>query len=116
MRFVDGANKAQINEHKSMMDPDNIRDMIDVYLNEIENTTDPDSSFYRDRGHFAMLNNFIDLFVAGMETTSSSIIWTFLLLLHHPDIKRKVQAEIDTVCLTIVLQQILGFIHINYAI
>ena len=95
--------EAQVNEHKSTMDPDNVRDMIDLYLNEIENTTDADSSFYKDRGYFAMINNFIDLFVAGMETTSSSTIWTFLLLLHHPDIKKKVQSEIDMVCTTIVI-------------
>merc|ERR1712226_364870 len=32
-----------------------------------------------------------------METTSSTLTWTFLLLLHHPPIKRKVQEEIDMV-------------------
>ena len=98
--------EAQINVHKSTIDPDNNRDMIDLYLTEIENTTDADSSFYQDCGYYAMINNIIDLFVAGMETTSSSIIWTFLLLLHHPDIKKKVQNEIDMVCLIIVLNKI----------
>ena len=89
--------EASINEHKDTFDPDNLRDMADVYLNEINNTTDPSSSFYKDCGYYAMINNFIDLFVAGMETTSSSIIWTFLYLLHNPDIKKKVHAELDQV-------------------
>ena len=89
--------EAQVVEHKSTIDPDSNRDMIDVFLNEIENTTDVDSSFYKDRGYHAMLNNFMDIFVAGMETTSSSLVWTFLYLLHHPDIKRKIHLELDQV-------------------
>ena len=89
--------EASINEHRDTLDPDNLRDMADVYLNEIATTTDPSSSFYKERGYYAMINNFIDLFVAGMETTSSSIIWTFLYMLHHPEIKKKVHAELDQV-------------------
>ena len=89
--------EVKIHEHKLSVDPDNTRDMIDLYLTEIESTTDVNSSFYKERGHYAMLNNFVDLFVAGMETTSSSIIWTFLLLLHHPEIKENIKKEIDAV-------------------
>lgn len=88
----------QIKEHKQTGDPDNARDMIDLYLNEIQsNVDDEGSSFFQERGHFAMINSFIDLFIAGMETTSSSLIWTFLYMLHHPDIKRKVHLELDQV-------------------
>ena len=87
----------QVKEHKVTIDDDSARDMMDLYLNEIENTTDPDSSFFQERGYFAMLNSFIDLFLAGMETTSSSLLWTFLYMLHHPGVKRKVQLELDEV-------------------
>ncbi len=31
-------------------DPSHPRDFIDLYLNEIQKTTDPNSSFYRDAG------------------------------------------------------------------
>ena len=89
--------EARANDHTGTIDPDNIRDMMDLFLNEIENTTDKDCSFFKDRGYYAMVNNFIDLFVAGMETTSSSIIWTFLYLLHHPDVKNKIHEELDMV-------------------
>ena len=89
--------EARANDHTGTIDPDNIRDMMDLFLNEIDNTTDEDSSFFKDRGYYAMVNNFIDLFVAGMETTSSSIIWTFLFLLHHPDVKNKIHEELDKV-------------------
>ena len=89
--------EARADEHTGTIDPDNIRDMMDLFLNEIDNTTDKDSSFFKDRGYYAMVNNFIDLFVAGMETTSSSIIWTFLYLLHHPDVKNRIHEELDKV-------------------
>ena len=87
----------QIEEHKRSYDADNIRDMTDLFLKEIENTTDTQSSFYKERGQFSMINDFIDLFLAGMETTSTSLLWTFLYLLHHPDIKRKIHLELDMV-------------------
>merc|ERR1712241_982065 len=66
-------------------------------LLEIKNTTNQNSSFYWETGHFALFNNIIDLFIAGMETTSSALLWTFLYLLHHPDIQAKVHDEIDKI-------------------
>ena len=33
----------------------------------------------------------------GAETTSSSLLWAFLFLLHHPEVQTRVQAEIDSV-------------------
>lgn len=38
-----------------------------------------------------------DYFLLGAETTSSSLLWSILFLLHHPEIQRKVQSEIDEV-------------------
>ena len=91
----------QVETHKATSDDDSARDMMDLYLNQIKETEDPDSSFFQERGHFAMINGFIDLFIAGMETTSSSLLWTFLYLLHHPKIKNKVHEELDQVYLQI---------------
>ena len=88
----------QITRHKSNLDEDNTRDFIDVYLVEMKkNENNKQSSFYKDRGHYNLVNVLIDLFITGMETTASSITWNCLLLLHHPEIKRKLQKEIDTV-------------------
>ena len=87
----------QVVKHNQARDGDNARDMMDLFLNEIQNTTDPNSSFYGSRGHYAMINDHIELFLAGMETTSTSLAWTFLYLLHHPDIKHRIHKEIDEV-------------------
>jgi len=37
------------------------------------------------------------MFLAGMETTSSSLLWTFLYLMHHPEVQAKAQKELDVV-------------------
>ena len=87
----------QIESHKSTFEEDDIRDMTDLFLKEIAATKDSESSFYKDRGHFNMVNDFIDLFIAGMETTSTSLLWTFLYLLHHPDVKLRIHDELDKV-------------------
>ena len=88
----------QIERHKEKLDVDNANDFIDAYLVEIKkNENNTQSSFYKERGHYYLLNVMIDFFIAGMETTSASLSWTFLILLHHPEIKRKLQKEIDTV-------------------
>lgn len=39
-----------IYEHKSTYIQGQIRDFLDAYINEIEDTKDPDSSFYKDVG------------------------------------------------------------------
>ena len=36
-------------------------------------------------------------FFLGAETTSSSLLWAILFLLHHPEVQAKVQTEIDEI-------------------
>jgi len=44
-----------------------------------------------------LINDLVDLFIAGMETTSSSLMCTFLYMIHHPEIQQKVHKELDKV-------------------
>jgi cytochrome P450 len=39
----------------------------------------------------------VDLFLAGMETTTTSLMIITLHLLHHPEVQKKVHEEIDEV-------------------
>uniref|UniRef100_A0A667WJD1 Cytochrome P450, family 2, subfamily N, polypeptide 13 n=1 Tax=Myripristis murdjan TaxID=586833 RepID=A0A667WJD1_9TELE len=39
----------------------------------------------------------LDLFVAGTETTSTTLLWALTFLIKNPDVQEKVQAEIDRV-------------------
>jgi len=87
-----------VQDHKDSLDENNIRDYLDTYLLEIQkHQNDSNSSFHQERGHYMLVNTLIDLLIAGMETTSSAIVWTLLLLLHHPEAKRNVLEEIDKV-------------------
>jgi hypothetical protein len=71
---------------------------MDLVIQENEDATDPDSPFYGPKkGEAALHNIFLDLFIAGMETTSSSLAFTFLYMLHHPDTQHRVHMELDKV-------------------
>ncbi|KAH9494451.1 Cytochrome P450 2B5 [Bulinus truncatus] len=39
----------------------------------------------------------VELFGAGMETTSSTILWCVLYVLHHPHVQEKIHHEMDSV-------------------
>ena len=86
-----------IEEHERTLDPDNIRDFLDLMLVEQKKTTDPGSCFNGNLGKTTILNAMIDLFIAGMESTASSLVFVILHLLHHPDVQKSVHEEIDSV-------------------
>jgi cytochrome P450 len=66
-------------------------------LIEHQKATGPESPFYGTLGYYTILNSMMDLFFAGMETTSSSLVNLFLHLLHHPEAQLKVREELDRV-------------------
>jgi len=86
-----------IKEHEESIDPNEPRDFTDKVLIEIRKTTDKTSSFYGDVGREYLANTMLDLFIAGSETTSTSLTWAVLLMTRHPDIQAKVQEELDNV-------------------
>lgn len=46
----------------------------------------------------ANLNNvMLDFFLAGSETTSTSLNWSMLFMANYPEIQKKVQKELDEV-------------------
>ena len=60
-----------MNEHKKSMDSENPRDFMDVYLTQVKNTSDPNSSFHGKKGEESLIATMIDLFLAGNEIKSS---------------------------------------------
>ncbi|MFT7186171.1 MAG: cytochrome P450 [Pseudohongiellaceae bacterium] len=47
--------------------------------------------------HKQVMDELVTLFVAGHETTSNALTWTFYLLAIHPEIQIKLQHELDSV-------------------
>ncbi|XP_012880321.1 PREDICTED: cytochrome P450 2D17-like [Dipodomys ordii] len=84
-----------LEDHKMSRDPSEPpRDLTDTFLAEVEKAKgNPDSSFNEDNLRMVVL----DLFTAGMVTTSTTLSWALLLMILHPDVQCRVQQEIDEV-------------------
>uniref|UniRef100_A0A667XZ02 Cytochrome P450, family 2, subfamily R, polypeptide 1 n=1 Tax=Myripristis murdjan TaxID=586833 RepID=A0A667XZ02_9TELE len=88
--------KVDISKHKEDWDPSEPRDYIDCYLSEIQKSNGDafaEATFYEDN----LIICALELFVAGSETTSTTLRWAFLYMAKYPEIQEKVQAEIDRV-------------------
>ncbi|XP_075043089.1 cytochrome P450 2A13-like [Mixophyes fleayi] len=86
--------KRRMEIDKNTLDPSKPRHLIDSFLIRMAEEKQNPST------HFNMKNfytNTLNLFVAGTETVSTTLRHAFLLLLKHPNIKSKVQEEIDQV-------------------
>ncbi|KAH7696120.1 CBN-CYP-33D1 protein, partial [Aphelenchoides avenae] len=88
----------QIDEHLKHIDLNSeseAKDFAEAFLRE---------QAKRDRAgehHFytrpQLISMCFDLFLAGQETTSTTLAWGFAYLLHNPDVQRKVHDELDSV-------------------
>ncbi|KAL4000299.1 apolipoprotein L [Sarotherodon galilaeus] len=83
----------EVKSHKKDLDHNNPRDYIDTFLIKMENLKETDLGFTET--NLVMCS--ADLFLAGTETTATTLLWALVFLIRHPDIQEKVQAEIDNV-------------------
>ncbi|XP_017574177.1 cytochrome P450 2J6 [Pygocentrus nattereri] len=88
-RFI----QEEIQKHKQDRNPDNPRDYIDCYLEEIETCKDSQAEFTEENLVWCV----VDLFGAGTETTFNTLRWAMLYMAKYPSVQEKVQAEIDQV-------------------
>ncbi|XP_075396058.1 cytochrome P450 2J2-like [Tenrec ecaudatus] len=101
-----------IEKHKEDWDPDKPRDFIDAYLKEMTKDTgnNTTSSFHEEN----LVCSTLDLFLAGTETTSTTLRWALLYMAIHPEIQERVQAEIDRVIGQSQLPSIANRDHMPY--
>merc|ERR1712066_226554 len=66
-------------------------------LIEMAKTKDPSSSFYGAAGMENLTNNLMDLFMAGSETTSTTLTWAMLFMVRYPQVQARIQEELDRV-------------------
>ncbi|XP_070765655.1 cytochrome P450 2J6-like [Enoplosus armatus] len=83
----------EIKRHKKDLDHNNPQDYIDAFIIEMENHKESDLGFTET--NLALCS--LDLFMAGTETTSTTLLWALVFLIKNPDINDKVHAEIDRV-------------------
>ncbi|XP_035684758.1 cytochrome P450 2U1-like [Branchiostoma floridae] len=109
LRFVPGVNSSnrilvecmeevhaflrqEITKHRETMDKENPRDFIDLLLAELE-TQEKTDCFKEENIEWIIQ----DLFVAGVETTATTLRWGLLYMVLCPEEQQKVQAELDSV-------------------
>ncbi|XP_069602742.1 cytochrome P450 2G1-like isoform X2 [Ranitomeya imitator] len=86
--------EAIVREHEATLDPSSPRDYVDAFLIKMQQASkNPHSEFNLPN----LLSSALDIFFAGQESTSSTLGYGLLILLKYPDIKKKVQAEIENV-------------------
>lgn len=66
---------------------------IEIYYREILNATSLQSFFSMEQ----LLALCVDFFQAGSETTSNTLAFAILYMLYYPEVKVKVQAELENV-------------------
>ena len=81
--------KKRIEDHRDTFDGVNIRDFADVYLKEEQ------SGIKSDLEITNIVYIMRDLFIAGTETTSTSLQWLLLIMLHFPEVQQKCHEELD---------------------
>ncbi|XP_053113118.1 cytochrome P450 2U1-like isoform X1 [Hemicordylus capensis] len=87
--------KTIIAQHRETLDAQNPRDFIDMYLlhADEERKTNNESSFNEDYLFFIIA----ELFIAGTDTTTNTLLWILLYMSLHPKEQARVQEEIDLV-------------------
>nr|XP_055045338.1 cytochrome P450 2J2-like [Misgurnus anguillicaudatus] len=81
----------EVKEHRQTLDPENPRDFIDAYMLEIEKQkSHEDSTFHEEN----MVMSAADLFLAGTDTTATTIRWGLIFLMDNPDVQERCHKEI----------------------
>nr|XP_057936611.1 cytochrome P450 2F3-like isoform X1 [Doryrhamphus excisus] len=86
--------KFKIQQHEDTLDSSSPRDYIDCFLNRMQQEKhNVSSEFFYDN----LVATVMNLFLAGTETSSSTIRYALSVFIKYPDIQEKMQQEIDAV-------------------
>ncbi|KAJ8402739.1 hypothetical protein AAFF_G00364110 [Aldrovandia affinis] len=83
-------------EHKAQYSDDTQRDLLDALLRakrSAENNNTVTQNLGLTDDHLLMTVG--DIFGAGVETTTTVLKWSIAFLIHHPQVQKKIQEELD---------------------
>ena len=91
-------------EHQDAYDPNDLRDFIDFYIDETRQRKEAGTA-NAEQGTEAFKEEnipqgIIDLFGAGTDTTSNTVMWLIMYVIAHPEIQDKVGKELMSVMLS----------------
>ncbi|XP_050415836.1 cytochrome P450 2D3 [Patella vulgata] len=81
----------RIEEHKEVFDKNDIKDFIDVHLDMCASGASDVTSEGNTK------RTILSLFLAGSDTTATTLDWALLYMILHPEVQKKCQEEIDSV-------------------
>ncbi|KAM5141027.1 steroid 17-alpha-hydroxylase/17,20 lyase-like isoform 2-T2 [Mantella aurantiaca] len=88
----------KLKEHQNTFCGDNVNNLMDALLKAKQSMGNKNSNISQDveltEEH--MLMTLADIFSAGVEIPSTVLQWAAALLLHYPEIQKKIQEEMDT--------------------
>uniref|UniRef100_F6ZBI1 Cytochrome P450 2U1 n=1 Tax=Monodelphis domestica TaxID=13616 RepID=F6ZBI1_MONDO len=87
--------KGIIREHRETLDVENPQDFIDMYLLHMEEEMKSNSNTSFDEDYLFYIIG--DLFIAGTDTTTNTLLWCLLYMSLNPEVQEKVQKEIEKV-------------------
>jgi len=86
---------SQIEQHRETYDEDNIRDFTDLFIQSQKNNTESDSNKIVSEAD--ALRMILDLFIAGTETTSTTLQWLIIYMMYNQHVQTKCREEIHRV-------------------
>ncbi|NXT23091.1 CP2J6 protein, partial [Syrrhaptes paradoxus] len=92
--FVNAVLAKELKSHKEKGKPDENKDFMDYYLDEIDRTKEDADATYNEEN---LMQSAFDLFLAATETTATTLRWALLYMVVYPDIQERVQKELDAV-------------------
>ena len=84
-------------EHVKANRIDNPQDLTDALLKAKKEAEDEDSSVKEFLTDENLIMTMAEVFIAGLETTGSTLCWALLYLIHNPKVQQMVHQELDQV-------------------
>uniref|UniRef100_A0A8C5M1W2 Cytochrome P450 n=1 Tax=Leptobrachium leishanense TaxID=445787 RepID=A0A8C5M1W2_9ANUR len=81
-------------KRREELDMNDQRNLIDAFLVKQKEEKPAPQMFFHNENLLEVVST---LFAAGMETTSTTLRWSIMLMMKYPEIQQKVQEEIDRV-------------------
>ncbi|XP_013930367.1 PREDICTED: cytochrome P450 2J6-like, partial [Thamnophis sirtalis] len=94
-KFIYDLVKEEIEKHKENQSLHEPRDFIDYYLLQLKRSKNEPSNTYDEDNLAACI---VDFFIAGTETSATTLQWALLYITNHPDVQDEVYKEIQTNC------------------
>ena len=84
-----------VDTHKEKhIDGENPLTFIEALLHKIQTNDDMDHPLSKTLGELNLVNALLDIFVAGSDTTSTTLNWAMLFMIQHPEVQTNVRQEL----------------------